>query len=117
MVVLLTLGAGVAVGCVVALLAQRWPATQDPHVSGDTIAKEVVRHPGLAGHLRHHFDPKTETGLALILATVIVGAGAVGIGVLLAMIRTKSGVDSVDVRFARFGAEHATSVSTDFMRH
>jgi len=86
-------------------------------VSAETIAKEVTRHPGLAGHLRHHFNPKTETGVALITATAIVALGAVGIGVLLAMIRTKFGVDSLDVRFARFGAEHATSASSDFMRH
>jgi membrane-associated phospholipid phosphatase len=117
MVILLTIGAGVVVGGVVALLASRWPSAQDPHVSGKTITKEVTRHPGLAGHLRHHFNPKTETGVALITATAIVGAAAVGIGVLLAMIRTKFGVDSLDVRFARFGAEHATTASTDFLRH
>ena len=75
------------------------------------------RHPGLAGHLRHHFDPKTETGVALIIATAIVGVAAVAIGVLLAMIRTEFGIDSLDVRFARFGADHATAASTDFMRH
>ena len=117
MIILLTIGAGVVVGGAVALLASRWPSAQDPHVSAKTIAKEVTRHPGLAGHLRHHFNPKTETGVALITATAIVALGAVGIGVLLAMIRTKFGVDSLDVRFARFGAEHATSASSDFMRH
>ena len=117
MVFLLTIGAGVVVGGVVALLAIRWPSTPDPHVSGGTITKEVVRHPGLAGHLRHHFNPKTETGVALIVATAVVGAAAVGIGVLLAMIRTKRGLQSVDVRLARFGAEHATAFSTDFLRH
>jgi membrane-associated phospholipid phosphatase len=117
MVILLTIGAGVVVGGAVALLASRWPAAQAPHVSGQTITKEVTRHPGLAGHLRHHFDPKTETGVALITATAIVGAAAVGIGVLLAMVRAKFGVDSLDVRFARVGAEQATSASTDFMRH
>ena len=117
MVFLLTLGAGMAVGGMVALLAIRWPSTPDPHVSGGTITKEVVRHPGLAGHLRHHFNPKTETGVALIAATAVIGAAAVGVGVLLAMIRTKSGLQSVDVRLARFGAEHATAFSTDFLRH
>ena len=117
MIILLTIGAGVVIGGAVALLASRWPSAQDPHVSAKTIAKEVTRHPGLAGHLRHHFNPRTETGVALITATAIVALGAVGIGVLLAMIRTKFGVDSLDVRFARFGAEHATSASSDFMRH
>jgi membrane-associated phospholipid phosphatase len=117
MVILLTIGAGVVVGGLVALLASRWPSAQAPHVSASTITKEVTRHPGLAGHLRHHFNPKPETGVALITATAIVGAAAVGIGVLLAMIRTKFAFDSLDVRIARFGAEHATTTSTDFLRH
>jgi membrane-associated phospholipid phosphatase len=117
MLILLTLGAGAAVGGVVALLASRWPSVQEPHVSGRTITEEVIRHPGLAGHLRHHFNPKTETGVALIISTAIVGIAAVTIGVLLAMIRTEFGVDSLDLRFARFGADHDTSTSTDFMRH
>jgi undecaprenyl-diphosphatase len=117
MIVLLTLGAGVVVGAVVALLATRWPSTQAPHVSEDTITKEVIRHPGLAGHLRHHFNPRTETGLALIVATAVVGAAAVGVGVLLAMIRIEFGLESLDVRLARFGAEHATDWTTEFLRN
>ncbi len=116
MIVLLTLGTGAVVGAVVALLATRWPSTQDPHVSEDTITKEVIRHPGLAGHLRHHFNPRTETGVALIIATAVVGAAAVGIGVVLAMIRIEFGLESLDVRLARFGAEHATDWSTEFLR-
>ena len=43
-------------------------------------------------------------------------AAAVGIGIVIAMIRTKSGLSSFDLRFARFGAEHATTWSTDVMR-
>src|SRR3954465_2100295 len=116
MVLLLTAGAGAAVGCGVALRASRWPATRDPHVSAETIEQEVVRHPGLAGHLRHHFDPRKETGLALIIATAGVGAAAVGIGILLAMIRTRSGLQSIDVRLARYGAAHATELSTELLR-
>ena len=85
-------------------------------MSAGTITKEVVRHPGLAGHLRHHYDPSKETGVALIVATAVVGAAAVGIGVLLTMIRTRSGLQSVDVRLARFGAEHATGFSTEVLR-
>ena len=90
MVLILVAGAGVAVGGLVALAAKRWPKIEAPRVSGETIAKEVVRHPGLAGHLRHHFNPKTETGVALIIASVAVGVAAVGIGVVIAMIRLKT---------------------------
>jgi undecaprenyl-diphosphatase len=117
MVILLTIGAGVLVGGFVAILAARWPSTPEPHVSGATITDEVVRHPGLAGHLRHHYNPRTETGLALIVATAVIAAAAVGIGVLLAMIRIGFGLESFDYRLARFGADHATATSTDLMRH
>jgi len=117
MVFLLTVGAGVVVGGVVALLASRWPATQSPHVSSGTIATEVVQHPGLAGHLRRHFDPKTETGVALIIATALVAVAAAGIGILLALVRTEFGVDSLDVRLARFGFQNATEWTTEALRH
>ncbi len=86
-------------------------------MSGDTIAVEVERHPNFADHLRRHFNPKTETGIALTTATTLVVAAAVGIGVLMAMIRTKTGLESFDVRFARFGAENAAGWSTEAMRN
>ena len=116
MVVVIVLGAGVAVAGAVALLARRWPALEAPRLSDETIVEEVQHHPRLADHLRRHFNPKTETGVALTAATVLVVGAAVGIGVLIAMIRTKTGLAALDLRFARYGAEHATSGSTNVMR-
>lgn len=116
MVLVIVVGAGVAVGGLVALLARRWPAIEAPRVSGEKIAEEVIEHPKLAHHLRRHFDPKTETGIALSFATAIVGAAVVGIGIVIAMIRTKTGLFPLDLRFARYGAQHATTTSTDVMR-
>ena len=89
MILLLTIGAGAAVAGIVGLVARRWPQVEAPRVSGETIVEEVKRHPGLAGHLRHHFNPKTETGIALTIAVALVVGAAVGIGILLAMIRTR----------------------------
>ena len=116
MVVVIVLGAGVAVAGAVALLARRWPALEAPRLSDETIVEEVQHHPRLADHLRRHFNPNTETGVALTAATVLVVGAAVGIGVLIAMIRTKTGLAALDLRFARYGAEHATSGSTNVMR-
>lgn len=116
MVVLVVLGVGVAAAGVVALLARRWPAVEAPRVSDETIVAEVQHHPKLADHLRRHFNPKTETGVALTAATALVVGAAVGIGVLIAMIRTRTGLEAFDLRFARYGAEHATSGSTRVMR-
>lgn len=108
--------AGLVVGGAVALLSRRWPQIEAPKVAADTIVDEVVRHPKLADHFRHHFDPRTETGIALSIAVAAVAGAAAGIGILLAMIRTRAGLASLDGRFARFGAEHATAVSTDALR-
>jgi undecaprenyl-diphosphatase len=116
MILVLTIGAGVAVAGVVGLVARRWPQVEAPHLSGPKIVEEVKRHPGLAAHLRHHFNPKTETGIALTIAVALVGGAAVGIGIMLAMIRNHFGLASWDMRLARFGAEHETTISTDVLR-
>jgi membrane-associated phospholipid phosphatase len=108
--------AGLAVGGAVCLLARRWPQIEAPKVGADTIVDEVIRHPKLADHLRHHFNPRTETGVALSIAVAAVAAAVAGIGILLAMIRTRAGLASFDGRFARFGAEHATDASTEALR-
>ncbi len=116
MILLLTFGAGAAVAGIVGLVARRWPQVEAPRVSGETIVEEVKRHPGLAGHLRHHFNPKTETGIALTIAVTLVVGAAVGIGILLAMIRTRLGLASWDMRLARLGAENETTATTDVLR-
>jgi undecaprenyl-diphosphatase len=116
MLVVLVGAAGLAVAGVVCLMARRWPQIEAPKVAADTIIDEVVRHPKLADHLRRHFDPRTETGVALSIAVAAVAAAAVGIGILLAMIRTRAGLAALDGRFARFGAAHATQWSTDVLR-
>ena len=116
MVVVIVIATGTLVAGAVALLARRWPALQAPRVSGDKIAEEVVTHPKLAGHLRRHFDPQTETGIALIVGTVVVGGALIGIGLLVAMIRSRTGLEKYDIRFAQFGADHATQWSTNAMR-
>jgi membrane-associated phospholipid phosphatase len=116
-VVVVVVAAGAVVAGLTALLARRWPAIEEPKVSGSTIVEEVVEHPKFAHRLRGHFDPKTGTGIALTIATAAVGAAAVGIGVLVAMIRSKTGVERFDIRLAQYGADHATDWSTSAMRN
>lgn len=115
MVLLVVAGAGLAVGGLIAMLAKRWPAIEAPRVAGETIVEEVEQHPTLARHLRRHFDPTTETGVALTVAAVFVIGVAVAVGVLLTLIRIKFGLQSVDARLARFAGRHASEWSTDVM--
>ena len=117
MILVLVAGAGLVVGTAITLLARRWPQIEAPRLAPTTVVHEVTRHPKLADHLRHHFNPKTETGVALTVATAIVVGAAVGIGVVLAMIREHIGLSSWDVRLARYGADHASSSSTEVMRN
>jgi undecaprenyl-diphosphatase len=116
MVLVFVVGTGLAVGIAVALLARRWPVIAAPKVSGETIATGVVEHPKFADHFRKRFDPKTETGIALIIATTLVLGSTVGIGVVVAMIRTHQGLAALDLRFANYGAHNASALSTRVMR-
>ena len=100
---------------IVALAARRWPVIAAPKVSGDTIVEGVQEHPKFADHFRKRFDPKTETGIALIIATALVLGATVGIGVVVAMIRTHQGLASLDLRFANYGAHNASHMSTVVM--
>jgi undecaprenyl-diphosphatase len=117
MVVMIVVMAGAVAGGAVALLARRWPAVEAPRVSTPKIVEEVETHPKVADHLRRPFNPKTETGVALTIATVAVAATAAGIGLVLAMIRSKTGLERYDIRLAQYGADHATRWSTDLMRN
>ncbi len=116
MVVLLVFGAGAAVAGTVSLLARRWPAIEAPRVAGETIVHEVRKHPGIAVHFRRRFDPTTETGVALTVASIVVAVGAVGVGVVLAMIRAEFGLQVLDSRLARYGADHSSVLSTNALR-
>jgi len=116
MVLIFVLGAGLVVGAAVALLAYRWPVIAAPKVSGETIASGVEEHARFVDHLRKRFDPKTATGVALIIATVLVLASAVGIGLVVAMIRTHAGLAAWDLKFANYGAQHASHSATVVMK-
>jgi membrane-associated phospholipid phosphatase len=116
MVLLLVCGAGIGAGGLVALVAHRWPQIEAPRLGAPTVATEIELHPTLRDHLLRHFNPKTESGIALSAAAGIVLVAATGLGVLAAMIREHFGLSKWDGRFAQYGADHATQFSTDTMK-
>ena len=111
-VVAVMLGVAAGVGILVAAVASRWPSIEAPRVAPVTVAAQVDEHPGLLRHLRRHYDPRTQTGVALIAGSAVVLAGAIGVGVLLAMVREHAGFARWDARFAQFGADHAQEWTT-----
>ena len=116
--VIVDLVAAVVAGGVVTLLVRRWPhaPVTAPKVEPSTIQAEVRRHGRLAQILRARVDPQATTGLALTVAGAIVVVGAVGVGLLLLMVRRNLGFAEWDLSAARFGAQHATSASTTVLR-
>jgi undecaprenyl-diphosphatase len=56
------------------------------------------------------------TGSLLTAAVVVIVLGFGAVGVLVAMVRTKRGFADFDLSAARFGATHATAVSTHVLR-
>jgi len=99
------------------LFATRFPGLRmAPTIEPSTIRTEVERHPRLAAIARSRLDATSTTGLALTAAVAVVIVGVVGAGVLLFMVRRNFGFARFDLSAARFGAHHATAISTSFLR-
>jgi undecaprenyl-diphosphatase len=120
MVVFVVLGSAAASGFVVWLLARRWPrfdpAAPAVHVSPGAAKASLRKHVRLRALLRRHIDPAVATSLILAVGLAAVAVAVVSVGLLLAMIQTRSGFARWDLAFAQWGAEHATSTSTLLMR-
>ena len=119
MAVVLVVGVcALAGGLVAGLAAWRLPNFDPaaPRVAPTSIRREVRRHEGFAAFLRSRFDPATATGLGLTVALGLVIGGAIAIGALLVMEQHNAGLARYDLSAARWGAEHATSGSTRFLK-
>lgn len=115
------LGIAAAAGLLVWALVSRWPNHDPaaPRLTADSalLATEVAGRAGAArARWRARLDPEVFTGLALTLAVGAAVVGTAAAGILLLMIRTKTGIAQYDLSFARWGATHATSGSTTVLR-
>jgi len=119
MLVLATLASAVLAPAVAAWwLARRWPALDPdaPHLPTDRVEEGVRDHGALRALLQRRLHPAEATGLVLTVALGVVAAGAATVGIVLAMVHAGEGLAAWDEAAARFGAEHATSVSTTVLR-
>lgn len=114
LVTLLLLGPALVLGVLFALLVRRHPGF-DPasvQVSG-AVARELE---GEVEHEHAHerwrwltrVDPRTETGLLLALALLVLVVGGVVLGVLALLVRSNSSLLSVDRSVAPWGEDHMT---------
>jgi len=103
----LSLVIGVAWGLVVRALPQADPA----RVASQQLSAELAKKRTAGRFLRARLEPETATGLALTFALASVVIAGIVFGVLVAMIRSNSGVVNVDIGVTRWAAAHATSIS------
>ena len=117
-VLLVSFGCAGLAGLIAWWVARRWWGSDAgaPRVDAATIQSEVRRHARGARWLRTHLDPELAAGsiLAMVGLVAIVGGGAFGL--LLVMVQTHRGFADFDAGAARFGADHATAVSTHVLR-
>ena len=119
-VIVSLLGIAALAGLFVWAVVSRWPNHDPaaPRLTADSavMAPEVGRRARLRARWRARLDPQVFTGLALTLAVAATVVFTATAGILLLMVRTKTGIAQYDLDFARWGATHATSGSTTVLR-
>ncbi len=117
MLLVLTILIALAAGVIVFFAARRWPRVDPgaPQLRPQTIAGEVRKHRSLREFLHSRFDATVLTGFGLTAALVATILGALGVGLLLVMIHTNTGLARWDHGASAFGAKHATKFSTHLL--
>jgi undecaprenyl-diphosphatase len=103
----LSVSAGVAGG----LVAAAFPHADPARAASRRVASEMQEHRGVRRFVRSRLDPAAAAGLGLTLTLVGVVIVFVVFGVVIAMVRAKSGVVSLDLTVSRWAAAHATTGS------
>lgn len=116
--VILAMSAAAAAGAVLgALTSRRIAAIMSRWPSGDVLWRRELRlHPRVAEFLRRRLHPGAWTGLALTVALVAITLTIAGLGILLAMIYSGTGVARADLPWARWAAERSTPTQTRILR-
>ena len=111
--------AGAVAGLLAGFVALRWP-NHDPAAPSLDADSAVLHESGGRDRLRAlwrtRMDPQVATGLALTAGVAALVILTVVAGILLVMIRTKTGVARYDLAFAQWGSDYATPASIDVLR-
>jgi membrane-associated phospholipid phosphatase len=111
LVILLLLIVSAGVGIAAGIAVRAWPQADPARSATAAVEDELIRWRRLRRFIRSRLDPATATGLALTVALLAVVVAGVGIGVVVYMIRTNSGVVRIDQTIARWAAAHTGAAS------
>ena len=102
-------------GVVAGVIVRRWPHADPAATATAHVGEQLAEQPRIRRFLRTRLDPQVATGLALtVMMLAVVIAGTV-IGVVVWMVRTKSGVVHFDLRLAEWAAVHVTGYTDSAM--
>jgi membrane-associated phospholipid phosphatase len=114
-VILVDLVVALIAGVLIWVVVRRWPRADPAAPPGRVVAEEIEHRPGLARALARRTDPVTATGLVLTVAVLVLAITAVVFGVLMPLARADD-MTPFDLGPAEWAAEHATDVSTAYLR-
>ena len=103
-VILLLLIVSAGVGIAAGIAVRAWRRADPPRSATAAVEDQLIRWRGLRRFIRSRLDPATATGSGLTVALLAVVIAGVGIGVVVYMIRTNSGVVRLDQTVARWAA-------------
>jgi undecaprenyl-diphosphatase len=106
----------VAAGSVAWWGVRRWPQADPARAASDAVAGELERHDTARSFLRSRLDPTVTTGLALTAAMIALVVTGTVFGVVIYMVRRRSGVVTVDEWIARWAADHVHGPTLDLLR-
>jgi undecaprenyl-diphosphatase len=113
LVVVVLLVPALVLGTLFGIAVRRHPGIDpaSPRQAGAVAHGIETEHARGRSHWPARLDPKTETGLLLVLALAVLVVGGFVLGVLALLVRSDSGLLHVDRSVAPWGEEHMTAFS------
>lgn len=119
MPILVAIAVATVVVTVVLIVVARQGRSADPadvRATGQNVAEQTSRHPGLRRFLAHRRDATRATGLLLTIGLLVTMVLTLGVGLLLEMVQTRQGFARWDGAAARWGARHTTGTTESVVR-
>jgi membrane-associated phospholipid phosphatase len=111
----------IVAGLLVVAIVLRWPSVDpaSPRVAepaAQTLEQEMVKHRSFRHFVAQRSNPEVATGLFLTGALAIAIFGGLLLGALAVLVRSDSGIVTIDRDISRWVADHGSQVSHDVLQ-